>query len=423
MNRDWEKSIMCYFILLAFTIPCQGFHSSPKVCTLHGRHPYTSQKCVVVSHKSTLYTSREQLSLRSTLFDDEDIDWDAEEDADEFEIKYQSVFEENKDESNSGKGTETVKITTLNELDDTAEDYYEQLFLQQSLGLEEKTVANEEIIQEEVITSRNNEETSTESQERYEQMMVLRKEWKEKVHQMRNESIQARKIRRQSLKRKHIEERASFLALRALRLQSLPVDQSSPKKKIIRPTPSLSISSLRNYKRRGDEIGAHEYKLEQKIYGKRFGAAKEVYVRLLEVLEEMRLESTKMASELIADRVEEDVAVTILANAGGGLEAEIMKTRKTKVVDEVATMNQVQQKRMRTVVNLSLNGENVLTNNSLAEDSTSINLNTVETEDLCSILWIRGNMKRRLPKTRSKVLEQLKDSYSRPLFELPPGGL
>ena len=425
-------TVVILLLLLAFTSPCEGLQSSQ---TFPPRYIYAKQRISSNLDSQNVFfcswllqmKSRKRPHLHSTPFDDDDLDWGVDDDEDELDIQVNSLFDkrEEKGFDNDGKA---VDITAL---DDTDEAYYEQLYLQQSSVLEQKNMdvkSEEEVLQVEEIIKNDETGSNEEMKDRYEKMVTLRKEWKEKVHQMRNESIQTRKLRRKSVKRNNLEERASLLALRALRLQTVPIETLvSRGREIEFPVPTLSISSSRNYKRRGEMVDENEIKLEQKLYGKRFKTARDVYTRLLEVLEEMRLESMAIASEFIADCMEEEVSVEVrvLAGAGGDneIEADIIGTRchKTKRMDEVAKMNEIQQKRMKTVVHLSLNGPQVLKKNKENSSTSTINivsLQDVDTVDLQSILRIRGNIKRRgrLPKTRTKVLEHLNDSFSQPLF-------
>ncbi len=322
----------------------------------------------------------------------------------------------------------------------------------------------------------------------------LEKEWRVKMHNIRSESIQNRKQQRQKLKRQQMEERATFLALRALRLQSLPPDidpslhisptstlftdnestrtagstipstsseeeEKENKSRIkkskyhqhtfLMPTPPLSLSASRNYKRRDDYAMMNNgssndddddnyrlIKMEQKLYGKRFKASQRVYIRLLETLEDMRLEAKTMASDLIADRVEEEVAMSMSVgagiNRGGGRGSSICYKQRA---EEVEMLHLRQQVRMSTVVTLSLNGNYIFAKYDDGDDNNSndddghdwnshhrnlphIDIDDVPTQDLAAILRIRGNVKRRgrLPKARSKVLEQMQESYTVPLF-------
>ena len=422
--------------------------------------------------------SKSRSKLHSTIFDaDEEIDWDAEDDDDTFDIQSNSIHESDNNlattkdmDKSNGNGNVNVNgkskdMTTmdLNDLDDTDESYYEQLFLLQKQNLSQgggnmdsDADANEDDDEkdgkENQIQNQNKHEAigsieiEQESHARahahvhnyeYKQKMALQKEWKEKVHQMRNESIQTRKFQRQRYKRGQLEERASFLALRALRLQNLSVlehehenenkvqqegkkQEKNQKQKLKQkqPVPSLSISSMRNYKRKGDELDKTEIKLEQKMYGKRFKNAQGVYIRLFEVLEDMRMESVKMASEMIADRLEEEVSVSVAVAVGGGSgggsdrysSSSSSRRTSSRCVDDVTKMNEFRQSRMNTVVHLSLNGRK--------KDVELSILDNVDTDDLLTILRIRGNVKRRgrTPKTRSKVLEYVEDSFTQPLF-------
>jgi hypothetical protein len=405
-------------ILLSLIGPCKGFKSYLYLPTQNTHENasnniggFTGTRAIQIAELSTHLQLRSSWSsLCSTLFDDNDLDWDADDDGDDFDIQLNSIFESTQ-EPNKGNedNSQNVEPVDLNELDDTDETYYEQLFLQQSLGVEQKRKAEQ--ISGRSTQQENTSELLGELQD-YEKMVVLRKEWKEKVSQMRNESIQTRKLRRKSIKRNNLEERASFLALRALRMQTMPLEESSPNKVFPSPIPTLSISSSRNYKRKEDEMDKREVLLERKLYGKRFKDAKKVYIRLLEFVEEKRSESTAMASELIADRLEKEFSFS-LSLSGDTNDGTLVEESRTKYADEVTKMNESQQMLMTTLVHLSVNGKSALDSK-----SDTLNLGAIDTEDLCSILKIRGNAKRRgrLPKGRTKVLEYLLESFSRPLF-------
>ena len=83
----------------------------------------------------------------------------------------------------------------------------------------------------------------------------------------------------------------------------------------------------------------------------------------------------------------------------------------SRFADDVTKMNEIGQSRMNTVTNLSLNGRE--------KDVVELSvLDNVDTDDLLTILRIRGNVRRRgrTPKTRSKVLEYVEESFAQPLF-------
>ena len=479
-----RSAIFIAHLLLLLTVPCKGFHTCSGIsantmhddcltsnwvymndCQFQDMGSYR-RNAAIISHRSTL--------LYSTLFDDDDdLDWDTDDDEEELDLQLTSIFDPAHNIDNSPNGNENesdndnkkegdIEIINLDELDDTDEDYYEQLFLQQSL----KAQQNDEGMKNNkesttVDISRDKDHTDEEMEveakvKSYEMMITLRKEWKEKVSRMRNESVQTRKLRRKSIKRKNLEERASFLALRALRMQTMPLgldlDESSssstsslPNKKVIlSPTPTLSISSSWNYKRKGDAIDENESKLEQRLYGKRFKDAKKLYTRLLETVEEIRIESTAIASEMIEERLQKEISTststsTSLSMSGGRGTNDDTGTRgnmnrapqqlfhapRTDVLDEVTLMNRIQQLRLNTLVHLSINGHSILNENDKFQaetdaetDTATLELHDISLEDLNSILRIRGNIGRRgrLPKQRSKVLHLLMESFSQPLF-------
>jgi len=453
--------------------------------------------------------------------------------------------------SRSGSDVTDEKSPKVDEeLDDTDEAYYEKLFLQQSLAMEtisskektetESNTHKSEIFDEndgtlkssnkidptvpkndiESVSSKSEAHMDMEDMEdnnnnnMEEELHAIQREWKQKMLDMRNKSIHKRKLTRRNTQRKHLQDRATFLALRALRMQSQSQSQildlstngaasgnvngnydvhvdamtsTSTSTSIIstsksmnhitqqyaRPFPSLSQSSTRNYKRRGDDIylqdNEHQLKLEQKLYGKRFKVAQQLYIRLLTTLDEMRLEAKEMASDLIADFIEEDVRLMIvkeveeeqelaLVGAGNGSGSGVKESVsyssrlsstststanfnssssfRSQRSEDALRLNQKQQVRMSDILILSLNGHHIFATDSDSDDSEEnedlsdagdaggdtplphVDLNKVETKDLVAALRVRGNVKRRgrLPKSRSKVLEQLRQSYAQPLF-------
>jgi hypothetical protein len=465
----WQTENLPILLLLTLCISCcqslsfyvvyPSYNSNllqvQKPSTCRQFHPSSKKYRSSYKSKSTLY---------STIFDaDQEIDWDAEDDDDDddFDIQSNSIHDNtlldvtnDMDKSNGNTNGNTngkskdMTMMDLNDLDDTDESYYEKLFLLQNLSDVDKDDDEEEEEEEENQTQKqtqprkqNKNQTNGIEYEQmsnvnthnyeYKQRMAQRKEWKEKVHQMRNESIQTRKFQRKSYKRGQLEERASFLALRALRLQSTSVHehehehehededededendvQQERKQKQKQPVPSLSISSMRNYKRKGDELNKI-VKQEQKLYGKRFKNAQSVYIRLFEVLEDMRIESVKIASEMIADRVEEEAIVSVGgSDRYSSISSRSSRRMASRFADDVTKMNEIGQSRMNTVTNLSLNGRE--------KDVVELSvLDNVDTDDLLTILRIRGNVRRRgrTPKTRSKVLEYVEESFAQPLF-------
>ncbi|GFH53918.1 predicted protein [Chaetoceros tenuissimus] len=370
------------------------------------------------SYRTTKTVSR----LKSTLFDDDELDWDAEDDDDEFDIQINSIFDKKqKDQSkqimDDSQSLQKVEFDDIE--DDTDDSYYEQLFLQQNMSPNLSQEDKDEEIQREKDDKLKQEKE--EEEKRQQQMILFEQEWRERVHQMRNDIVQTRKLKRLEYKRSQLEERASLLALRALREQSVALqdfnrvdttNESNSHEKIRKKLknqklvhPTLSLASMRNYKRRDDvDLSENELRLEQKLYGRRFKSAQSVYIRLLEALEDMRIESTRVASDMIADRVEEEAYIALASSDKS--KSTVMSSKS--FVEQVTKMNQFQKQRMKTVVQLSLNGI----------DDGNQDLAQVETEILLMILRVRGNVKKRgrYPKTRSKILEHLKESFFKPLF-------
>ena len=367
-------------------------------------------------------TTKTASRLKSTLFDDDELDWDAEDDDDEFDIQINSIFDKKqkdqpKQSSDDSQSLQKVEFDDIE--DDTDDSYYEQLFLQQNMSPNQSQEDKDEEIQTE--KDDNLKKEKEEEEKRQQQMLLFEQEWKERVHQMRNDIVQTRKLKRLEYKRSQLEERASLLALRALREQSVALqdfnrldttNESNSHEKIQKKLknqklvhPTLSLASMRNYKRKDDVyMSETELRLEQKLYGRRFKSAQSVYIRLLEVLEDMRIESTRVASDMIADRVEEEASIALASSEKS--KSTVMSSKS--FVEQVTKMNQFQKQRMKTVVQLSLNGI----------DDGNQDLAQVETEILLMILRVRGNVKKRgrYPKTRSKILEHLKESFVKPLF-------
>ena len=358
--------------------------------------------------------------LKSTLFDDNELDWDTEDDDDEFDIQINSIFDkkekvQSKQSIHDSQSLQEVEFDDIE--DDTDDSYYEQLFLQQNMSPNLSEDKKDKEIQTEKDDKLKKEKE--EEEKRQQQLLLFEKEWRERVHQMRNDIIQTRKLKRLEYKRSQLEERASLLALRTLREQSAALqdfnrldttneskssEKLGKKLKDQKPLhPTLSLASMRNYKTKDDiYLSENELRLEQKLYGRRFKSAQSVYIRLLEVLEDMRVESTRVASDMIADRVEGETSLASSEN----FKSTLMSSKS--FVEQVTKMNQFQKQRMKTVVQLSLNGI----------DGGNEDLAQVETEILLTILRVRGNLKKRgrYPKTRSKILEHLKESFVKPLF-------
>ena len=210
---------------------------------------------------------------------------------------------------------------------------------------------------------------------------------------LQNESKLKRKQQRQMKRQFQLEERATFLALRALRRQSTFHSTSTAIETVLNtssqitsfptnagirttkttkstnvatttPLPTLSFSATRNYKRREDYVNDDHnlLEIEQKLYGQRFKKAYNVYYRLLQTLEEMRVESKQRAKDYLLDKVEQSVQVIATTTTNTASAAVMESTAKTlpsrelleKDIKESIEMNQRQQERMTVITTLSL---------------------------------------------------------------------
>jgi len=268
----------------------------------------------------------------------------------------------------------------------------------------------------------------------YKKLLQWEKEWRETFREIRQDALENRKLYRTVESRKQLEEKAFFFALRALKLQSMVADSSAYNSR--RPVLTLSSVSSPLYKRRGEDM----YDLERKLYGKRFKIAFKVYKRLLETLEEMKVNSRQGAidflNERAASKAANDSRLLSQQPVVGQDQSENDKSKKftanpqTLVRDEYINKaiqtNKLQYTRLSNIVTLAIHGEKLfgevpkLNASGMAKSSSlkAIKLDDIDTADLVLILKIRGNVKQqgRLPKKRQKVLQLLSKSFSKELF-------
>mmetsp|Transcript_25806 Transcript_25806/g.29960 ORF Transcript_25806/g.29960 Transcript_25806/m.29960 type:complete len:533 (+) Transcript_25806:165-1763(+) len=442
-------------------------------CSYHKKKHYILDSLQILSYydqerikhsKSRKYT---KTILHSSIFfdDDSDINWDDDDDDDDddinFDVKHQGRTVDNEENSNS--------IATLNDQDDDFEDdtdesYYDNLFKQQSNLISTKDENEKEKIlsplssmsddyedehehAHENETENNNQKYSEEinntieehekesmytpqqkAEIQYQQMKQLEKEFRMTQIAIQTKHVQKRKQSREQRRKLLLEERAMLLALRALRQQSLYtteihqniendlVSMSSVSVSASavphQPSPTLSLSSKRNYKRRDDFVDNLELKLEQRLYGSRFKVAFNLYLRLLETIDEIQNEGKARATDYITDKVAMSAQKAVL---GENRESDY----DTERMGEVSTveMGRFQQDRMSTIIALSLYGgfgskrkQNTFCEENIYQSLNEIfDVDLISTKDLVSILRIRGKYKRRgkVPQTRAKVLEHL----------------
>jgi hypothetical protein len=247
--------------------------------------------------------------LYSSLFHDDEFEWDHGHEEDEEFYKDDLYLQV---ESLVRVQDEYV----LEGVDDTDDSYYEKLFLQQEDLSSTIGKFNVDDQEDDISTTKQEPQTQQLSNFRmrqnealelsvqnstsrltYDDIVSLRNEWREKIDQMRNEAIELRKTVRQKHRQLKMKEYASFLALKALRTQSMmiqPGQKSSGVATTARPlSETLPISSmLRTYSKETiEKMESPGFRLEKKLYGKRFQNAQKVFLRLLEVLDGMKRET------------------------------------------------------------------------------------------------------------------------------------
>jgi hypothetical protein len=192
------------------------------------------------------------------------------------------------------------------------------------------------------------------------------------------------------------------LALRALR-QTIKIETADgilPHKECqlySYPVPTLSQSASLNFRRAGEndmEILA----LEKKLYGQRFRKAFNLYVRLLQRIEDIKLEAKKKATEMIMDEMAQKAARQSL---------HFPTDDDSSHASTVASLSAFSHFRLRWIAHLSLYEGTRKMSGPLPSDWKNL-----PTADLVSILYIRGNIggRGRLPQTREKVVKKLEES-------------
>lgn len=443
-RRHFDRKISQFIIILGgfCVLSCKGYvHTSLQSTSIFasGERIRSLEKSSLVRFPYLHYKNVPSIAMFSPIFlddqDDDELIWDVEDDDeydddDKFDVKFESSIYEEDSEIRQKKiqnrddiqARVAVPVGMADDVDDTDDSYYEQLFLQQSrLSLnkgkgasgQQRTIRAKGL-QESKQTFQKNvgnvDQQIPNSRLTYKEVVSLRKDWKEKIRQMRNEAVATRKNARQGQKHLQMEERSSLLALKALRLQSMMQHEQLSSKKGVKPIDAIPISTTKNYKEMKDKMNNPIIRLEQKMYGKRFKTAQKVYFRLLEVLEAMTVEAKRKASEMIANRLQEQVAMDSMEHLTDSNHDKKNESHDTNSIflENVTKMNARQKLRMHRIAYLSLNGGEV----------ERLTLSDIDTEDLRAILRIRGNIKRRgrMPKERNKVIEQLEESFASPLF-------
>jgi len=276
-----------------------------------------------------------------------------------------------------------------------------------------------------------------------EQAQLQTQFWKNRIQQLQKDAHLQRQEHRYQRNRNLLEDRARYLALRALRTQTrfqqlvlqpmqnstttLPLSVLKPKW----PAPSLSSSATRNYIRKEDTLLSDtQRKLEQKLYGKRFKHAWKVYIRLLEALEEVRNHGKQQGAELVRLR-ERHQAILLNTSYTTHVDADSQESTESLFV-----VHKNNHDRMKQLIRLALYGDEyfffppvsstVILQDPLTPTRIHVQrkidptlLKHVATEDLIRAIKIRGNLPRkgsRFPKKREKVLEYFEQSYNFALF-------
>ena len=489
-----------------------------------------------VFHKRS-HSARAINILYSTIFfdDDDDINWDEDDDDDgdlNFNVQYQGrAFDEDfKGSSDGSSSSRSVKSSARGEMkqgafddieDDTDDSYYDNLFkLQAGITIDEKDNDDnygDELEEEEDIIPggmpNNLKEYQTSQHEQLEDSIKQAEEYHESMSQIKNEFFERRmkqvqnhqwerKLDRYEKKAYLMEERAMFLALRALRQQSkmfttinlyqsmtsIPMTddhintesnwstptKALPKSKDINisidsflddktiPSPTLSYSSTRNYKRQDDyprekrkrknnddvdddNDDANIIDIEKRLYGNRYKNAFGVYLRLLQVLDEIRVEAKHQASEYLLDQMEQSFEVSQAHNSDNFPSAvSSSNTMSYTNIQNTIKMKKQNQERIKVIIALSLfrrhdDGYNNSVQHTNTASSSALlmqnqqqqqqkvmkliqekhDLENISIQDLIYILQIRGNVKRRgrIPRSRQKLVELLTLSFWSDIFK------
>ena len=276
-----------------------------------------------------------------------------------------------------------------------------------------------------------------------EQIQEQNQQWKDRVRILQQDARTERYKHRYQCNRQLLEDRARYLALRALRMQTrvqqhiIQANHNATLPKTQWPAPSLSFSATRNYKRKEDTvISQAQLKLEQRLYGKRFKQAWKVYIRLLEALHDIRNHGKQQGAEIVRQVQRQQAGHDHDRQSMGDhtLSSPVSVVHNTThgTTQTLFMMHQSNHQRMKLLIQLALHGDLYFffpTSMSVLQDSTSIisrpnvdpaTLRHVATEELIQAIKIRGNIERkgalRLSKRREKVLEYFEQSYGRSLF-------
>jgi len=396
-----------------------------------------------LSLKSFAGSCSSSTALQSSIFfdDDDDLGWDEENDVEnEFDVEYQGnalgdisspgIVQVEKKESN-------VENKSTDLLDDTDDFYYEKLFEEQIHENSEEQI--HETAQSDVADPENNHDERSleeEAEQEYQLRQTAITDWRLHLQEFEQESLRFRQSNRIQKKRQRLQERASFLALRALRPQKIVLNDDTKKYYCeTLPQPTLSLSSTRNYLRREDLLQDTEsVNLEQKLHGERYKNALGVYTRLLTSLDQMQMQSQMAAKDYIYEQVEREVESLFYKEEKKETEKHIASSMvgREESFDDLVKNNRRHQARMTTIISMSLhkdsNGMSKLHHNEEREMPMdhrmtkqlgfNAEFDSIPTHDLQTVLRIRGNIKRRgrLPKSRRKILSQLQQSFLTPLF-------
>lgn len=368
MKRRYYQAIFLYA-----TAPyVHGF------CMERYQNKYTSANLVFTRKQEIQSVIR----YSSAFFEDNEITWgdDDDDDDDEYDIFLSSSSKE-------------ISSHKIEEIDDTDDSYYEHLFEKVELEV------NDDHIDKEVIIEKEEQ--------------IEEKTYKKEVDvtfwgRAQKELVERKKETSKKKRRKRLETRAALLALRALRqtikietsYASISADEILPHKECqlySYPVPTLSQSASLNFRRAGEndiEILA----LEKKLYGHRFRKAFNLYVRLLQRIEDIKLEAKKKATEMIMDEMAQKAARQSL---------HLSTVDDSSHASEVASLSAFSHFRLRWIAHLSLYEGTRKISGPLPSDWKNL-----PTTDLVSILYIRGNIggRGRLPQTREKVVKKLEES-------------
>ena len=281
--------------------------------------------------------------------------------------------------------------------------------------------------------------------------------WKERIRVLQKTVEEQKKMYKIQTHQTLLKDRATYLATRALYMQTQMYhpsflnqtrermtmepqqQQQLQQREPYWPAPTLSYSATRNYKRKQDVIVAlpqqqqqggilvekedprnNKQKYKKGEQGKQFQHACNVYIRLLEALDDIRNQATIQGTLFVRQLERQKAISTTQTTTASSVEMNLNTT------ETLLWIHQRHFHRMKLLIQLALHANHhAFFFQEQQEQKLGINataLESIDTQDLLQAIYIRGNLPKnkwkRLPKKRSKVLEYFQQSYSYPLFHV-----